>query len=276
MGTGITWGQGGYRELAAIDEAYNKATNQQLENFRTLLKGGARFFDALEQALPLSAEAQAFVPQADRNWFGSGSDSMWAGNSELSGEEIHEVVRQTAIAVASLRIAGAGPVQHWCRCGFPRFEIALAWPNATDIDSVLHPAPGATGAFTVWMATPFNSGYPAEYSEDHAEGAETPYDLAVDTARKALKDPNSTLFDINKAMGQVAKTYEYAGPAFPRELRRTEPNSGRPVVPTFYTDANSVFANPANYHLEAADPGAPRGPGVVFGVATAGRDANPS
>ncbi len=269
MGTGFNWGQGGYRELAEIDKAYNNATPEQLKNFIGMLDGGDRFFDALDRALPISPEAQAFLPQTDRNWFGKDGESMWAGNSELSGWEIHEVVKRTARAVASLLVAGAGPVQHWCRCGFPLFEIAIAWPGAGDVASVEKPGAGATGGISVWMATPFNSGYPSSYERGHGAGYSdsSPYDQAVAKAHLVLADSAKTPRGVNEAMGQVALTYELPGPAFPRQLRRLGPDLKRATTATPYTDSAGVFANAGvNVDLGGPDPGGPRGPGVVIGI----------
>jgi hypothetical protein len=177
VGANVGWSYGTGDEYKAIAELLNRASREKLQAFADVIRQGnlgvLEAHEAVFSRKGMKGDLAAFRDEFKdirENWFGD--NPMWFGNSVLTPGQIHEVMRESRARTVELLLAGE-PRESMPRdfttyigCGYPQFRTIITWDGAVPEDAQVTPdgrpwAPRKrpTGPVTMFVLTPFNTGY---------------------------------------------------------------------------------------------------------------------
>jgi hypothetical protein len=178
MPTGVVWGKGHGDELVAFEANLNDGDGEEAEArlrdaARQMRLPGVDLMDIFWRVF-YGREPDALSDVITGNWFGRHPDPdrdgqpMWASNSQLTPQQTHALLKETFARAVEWRAGDTARnrIEVWARCGEPELQAWLLWPEA--------PPPTGTVIAHVFVATPYNSAYPPDFSGPDPEGRPEP------------------------------------------------------------------------------------------------------
>lgn len=185
------WSKGIFRQdgsvvsdnaLGGFETELNKADGEQLREFLTKLKNGHSVISS-RKGLPDSTSSD-FHSWIDEAWFGSGGKPMWFVDSELSPDEIHEIMRLTAATLAEMLLAEPElTIEMYCRCAYTRFRTEISRPFNQE------------NLLRVWIFGPYNMASAQDIDPESWLAAYPLAEAEIDDGTKLPPDEAQRRFD---------------------------------------------------------------------------------
>jgi hypothetical protein len=197
----------GVRNYEVLATAMNAASIGDLQTFVDAIRVQDRtLMTALADAFYGGTLHRTFL-DTEATWFGA--DPMWFWNSELTPDQMHQVMRESRARTCELMLAAGQPgvdvtVRFFLQCGHARFRTVITWDGADPADAgpVVPNGSGVSGQpwtptridrgseIHVWVFTPYSAGYgdPAQLAQPLYAPRARATDQLLDHLRSMSRD----------------------------------------------------------------------------------------